>query len=212
MMKKNYSIAFVLVIVSLFSLVQAAYSMDGRSLTDDTVLLLQQSNPGAGTVSPGLGVHHFGLNEEVTLSATPRPGYRFMYWLGEVTDPVANRTIVYLDAPKIIIAVFEQAEFGFLVPLELQNTLGGIGGLRPSSGDYSNTAGGGDIRWPEYKWPEPPRWNPPSPPEEPELPDEFPIPQMPEPATVLLLGLGGLLFIRRRPANQYKNTTEQMGR
>jgi hypothetical protein len=209
MMKQNRSIFVgwqrviaILVLAGLFyGLLEPAYCQDSASQAsgerqpwaDGTVLLLQQTNPEAGTITPGTGVHYFVLNAEVTLTAVPKTGYYFVYWIGDVIDPTANSTIVYLDTPKIIIAVFERSEYEFLTEENLQNTLGSGGGMRAGGGDYSRQGGGGDVKLPKFKWPQPP-------PEEtpPELPDEFPIP-LPEPATVLLLGLGGLLFVRRSP-------------
>lgn len=172
-----------------------------------TVLLLQQANPEAGTVIPGVGVHYFGLNTEVTLTAVPKPNYYFVYWIGDVSDPTAKRTIVYLDAPKIIIAVFERSEYELELEEGLQNTLGRGGRLRPSAGDYSRggTSAIGAKRYKRRKLslPSTPPAVTPSLPDEFPVPneeesDEFPVPQLPEPATVLLLGLGGLLFVRRR--------------
>lgn len=190
--------------VVLYGLLEPAYCQDTASQSserqpwaDGTVLLLQQMPPQSGEVNPATGVHYFNLNAEVTLTAIPKPGYYFVYWIGDVSDPTANSTIAYLDIPKIIIAVFERSEYDLLLEEQLQNTLGGYSSLRGRAGDYSNTAGGGVVIPDKYKQPEWPDWNPPAPPEKPELPDDFPIP-LPEPATILLLGLGGLLFIRRK--------------
>jgi hypothetical protein len=195
----------ILALAGLFyGLLEPAYCQDSASQAfgeqqpwaDGTVLLLQQTNPEAGTVTPSTGVHYFGLNAEVTLTAVPKTGYYFVYWIGDVIDPTANSTIVYLDAPKIIIAVFERSEYEFPKEENLTNTLGGYGGLRAGGGDYARQGGGGDVKY-KYEWPQPPPTE--------ELPDEFPIPQyeesedfpvpLPEPATVLLLGLGSLFFI-----------------
>ncbi len=160
--------------------------------TDGTALLLQQTPPQGGTITPDVGVHHFDLNTDVTLTAVPRPGYQFVYWLGDVSDPTANRTVVYLDAPKIVIAIFERAEYKFLDVQEMTQSAPG-GGLFAGAADYARQGfGGGGGRKPEKpRWPEPPDGEP-----EPE-PDDFPVP-IPEPATVCLLSLGGLILLRRR--------------
>jgi len=223
-MKQNRSIfigwqGVILALAVVLGLLEPAYCQDTASQpfaerqprTDATVLLLQQTPPQAGKINPRVGVHHFDLNAEVTLTAVPEPGYYFVYWIGDVSDPTANSTIVYLDTPKIVIAVFERSEFEFLLEEELQSTLGSGGGLYPSAPDYSNQgySGGGAKRPSKFKWPlqrEQPRPEE-VPPEE--VPDKFPVPRpeevsddfpvpIPEPATVLLLGLGGLLFVRRR--------------
>jgi hypothetical protein len=160
--------------------------------TDGTALLLQQAPPQGGIITPDVGVHHFDLNTDVTLTAVPRPGYQFIYWLGDVSDPTANRTVVYLDAPKIVVAIFERAEYKFLDVQERSQSAPG-GGLSRSAADYGRQGfGGGGGRRPEKpRWPEPPDQEP-----QPE-PDDFPVP-IPEPATVCLLGLGGLILLRRK--------------
>lgn len=191
--------------VVLYGLLEPAYCRDtaSKSFTerqpwaDGTVLLLQQIPSQGGEVSPATGVHYFNLNEEVTLNAVPKPGYYFVYWIGDVSNPTANSTIAYLDTPKIIIAVFERSEYDIMLEEQLQNTLGGRSSLRGHAGDYSRTAGGGYIIWPRYKWPKEKDQTPLGPPGQPELSDDFPIP-LPEPATILLLGLGSLLFVRQK--------------
>lgn len=213
-MKQNRSIfiewrgVILASVVVLYGLLEPAYCQDTASQpfaewqprTDTTVLLMQQPDSHAGTVTPDVGVHHFDLDAEVLLTAVPKPGYYFVYWIGDVSDPTAISTIIYMDAPKIVVAVFARSEFSFLLDETMMLGGGGGGGLRPSAADYSNQgySGGGSKR------PSRPHL-PPEPEEEPdkfpvpeeELPDEFPVPT-PEPTTVLLLGLGSLLLVRRR--------------
>ncbi len=175
--------------------------------SDDPVLLLQQTPPEAGKITPGVGVHHFESGTEVTLTAIPRPGYQFIYWLGDVSDSTANSTIVYLDAPKIVLAVFEQSEYEFLLAEESsQSGRRGGGGLLPSAPDYvrQGYTGGGAER------PRKPTWRTAAEmaTAEPEEPEDFPIPKegddipvpIPEPATILLLGFGSLALLRKRRA------------
>ncbi len=173
------------------------------------MLLLQQTPPQGGTITPAVGVHNFGLNTDVTLTAIPKPGYQFVYWLGDVSDPTANRTIVYLDAPKIVIAVFEQSEYEFLAVQERAQSAPG-GGLFRSAADYARQRGGqggnggGGGRRPG-----------PLEPPEPEKPEDFPVPKVgedfpvpevgedfpvpiPEPATLSFLALGSLVLLRKR--------------
>lgn len=179
----------------LYALLEPAYC---QHPSDGTLLLLQQTPPQGGMINPRTGIHYFDLNAEVTLTAVPKPGYFFVYWMGDVSDPTANSTIVYLDTPKIVIAVFERSEYELMEEERLQNTLGRGGGLFGSPADYSNQGySGGGAKRPEKPTPPPTPPPPPPPPTPPPTPDEFPVP-VPEPATVLLLGAGSLLTLRRR--------------
>jgi len=185
--------------------------------TDGTVLLLQQSPPDGGTVSPAVGVHAFEQNANVTLTATPKPGYQFVYWLGDVSDTAASTTTAYLDTPKIIIAVFERVKYDFALFEELPpSRAGGGGGGRPvrSPAGYTGQGGFGGpggrrphkrIR-PTYELPE---FDDDQGEDDFPVPDDiddFPVPDpepIPEPATGLLLALGAFLA---RPKRKQKNT------
>jgi hypothetical protein len=103
--------------------------------TSNVALLLQQTPSKGGAITPDAGVYHFKMNSEITLTAAPKPGYQFAYWLGDVSDPSAVSTIVYLDKPKIIIAVFEQSGYG--VPAVEKGISGGGGGGGGGSGFVS---------------------------------------------------------------------------
>lgn len=164
-------------------------------------LLIEQSPVGAGKVAPQLGVYKAGLDEVVTLTAIAKPGYQFVYWLGDVTDPTTNETMIVVDSPKIVIAVFERSKFD--LPLEAGIVSGlGRGGLRGVP-DFRPRGGGGGQR----RLPPPP--GPVEPPPEP-LEHDFPVPgepfpvpenddeEIPEPATAALLGLGTLLLTMGR--------------
>ena len=190
-MKRSSSIcvrrkaAILAAIFILCALLKPAYCE-----TDGTALLLQQAPVQGGTITPDVGVHHFDLNTDVTLTAVPRPGYQFIYWLGDVSDPTANRTVVYLDAPKIVVAIFERAEYKFLDVQERAQSAPG-GGLFAGAADYARQGfWGGGGRRPQSR-PRPPDQEP-----QPE-PDDFPVP-IPEPTTICLLGLGGLILLPRR--------------
>lgn len=183
-------ILFLVLTVVFRGLPEPAYCQ-----TAGPVLLLQQIPANGGTITPGEGVHYPQQNTNVTLTAVPRAGYQFVYWLGDVSEATSNRTTAYLDAPKIVVAVFERVEFELEGVTEMtQNIPGGQwGGRWASSADYSRqgySGGGGSqpsIRRALSKPPEP----------EP-LPKEIPVP-IPEPATVILLGLGSfLVFAGRR--------------
>ena len=186
------------------AVIAAALPGSAYCQADAPVLLLQQTPAQGGTVTPNVGVHHFDLNAEVTLTAIPKPGYQFVYWLGDVSDPTASSSVVYLDTPKIVIAVFEQVKYEFLVVEEMAQSSPGGGGLRRSAGDYSRQGGGGGGRKRPHKLRRPSPYEPEEPqdfpvPEEGEA-NDFPVPEIPEPATVILLTLGSLLaFAKRTP-------------
>jgi hypothetical protein len=162
--------------------------------TNSPVLLLHQSPQEGGTLTPDVGIHHLALNTSVTLTAIPRPGYQFVCWLGDVGDPTANSTTLYLDAPKIVVAVFELAEYD-LLPMEGGPKSAPAGGLLASAADY---AGQGGFGGPGGRRPRTFRLPEQSEPSEPEEQDEFPVPA-PEPSTGVLLVAGSLfVFARRR--------------
>jgi hypothetical protein len=80
----------------------------------DYAVLIQESPVGAGQIKPGVGIHTYGENEIVTLTTVPNQGWHFGYWMGDVSDPTVNRTMMSVDGPKIIIAVFTRDEYEFL--------------------------------------------------------------------------------------------------
>lgn len=173
------------VAILAFGLIVPAYSQ-----TQDIVLLIEQTPVKGGEISPAAGVHHFKPGTEVMLSAIPKPGYKFIHWLGEVSDATANKTVVYLDKPKVIIAVFEQAEHSISADGDALPAGGGgaPGGLFPTALDLSRPGGfgGGGGAKPEklvYY-----------------VKDKKPIPkapEVPEPATGLLLIMGSLFTLKR---------------
>lgn len=121
--------------IIMFALVAAAFLPAARSRALEVPMLLQESPSGAGVVTPSPGVHRFAWNAQVTLIATPRPGYEFIYWLGDVLDPRANRTQTFLDKPKIIVAVFGPTQY------QTQPASGGEGG----AGGGGRFVGGGFL-------------------------------------------------------------------
>jgi len=178
-------ITLVVAIMSL-GLIVPAYSQ-----TQDIVLLIEQTPIKGGEITPAAGVHHFKPGTEVLLTAVPKPGYKFIHWLGEVSDATANKTVVYLDKPKVIIAVFEQAEHGVSADGGTLPAGGGgaPGGLFPTALNLSRPGGFGGgggakpekiVYYVEDTKPKPK------------------VPEVPEPATGLLLIMGSLFTLKRR--------------
>jgi hypothetical protein len=159
----------------------------------DYALMVQQTPSDGGTVTPDVGVHNVSANGAVTVTATPKAGYQFMYWLGDVSDSTSNSTVVSLNAPKIVVAVFQRSEYE--LPFESpaaaeggggggggelsrnQQSVGGGGGISPASGSSSGNSQN-----------QPRQTNG----------DNPPVPEVPEPATMLLLGVGSLLALTRK--------------
>jgi len=161
------------------------------SQTQEIVLLIEQTPVKGGEITPAAGVHHFKPGTEVMLTAVPKPGYKFIHWLGEVSDATANKTVVYLDKPKVIIAVFEQAEHSVSADGGALPAGGGgaPGGLFPTALDLSRPGGfggGGGVKPEKLVY---------------YIKDKKPIPkvpEVPEPATGLLLIMGSLFALKRR--------------
>jgi hypothetical protein len=176
-------------------------------------LIIQNSPVNGGTVTPGLGVQRFGLNEVVTLRAIPKPGYYFVYWLGDVIEETSEETTVVVDSPKIIIAIFERTEYSTLTELDTIRPGIGRGGAMAVRTDFRMgpriSPGGWKDR--DWDWPTFEPWVPPGPFPVPDgdmgedvpLPvdNDIPVPDdepVPEPATMLLLGAGAVFAISRR--------------
>ena len=140
-------------------------------------VLLEESPAGAGYVTPEVGIHE-DKGGVMDIRAVPKPGYRFLYWLGDVEDSSENETTVNVDSPKIVIAVFsrttDSAASTALTPSPA------IGGLRPSSLPSENSYYGATT-YPDPTDPEDPHDNP-----------------VPEPSTVALLAAGAILTCRKR--------------
>ncbi len=179
---------------------------------DGYALLIQQSPPNGGVITPGIGVYDAELDERVTIKAIPKPGYRFMIWLGDVDDPTSNVTTVFADGPKIVIAVFERSEFEPEEKKEYEDEgfefggSGGRGGTRRGSHPFGGGGGGAPGAWPT--WPD---WDWPDLPDDDDDDDEndlpvpgddggLPVPDepIPEPATIMLFGLGASFVLRRK--------------
>lgn len=140
-------------------------------LAEDVAVLIGQSPPNGGEVAGGTGVRYYPSGSMIRLLAIPRPGFQFVYWLGDVVDPLLISTVVHIDGPKIIIAVY--AKLPEDEPLESAS---------PQIGVAAGSAETG-VRAAEPK-PSPPHPPPPPPPPA-------------EPSTIFLFGLAAVILRRR---------------
>lgn len=207
--------------VTILAIITILLSLGGSAYCDSTgvSLLLQQIPAQGGTITPNVGVHQLTPNSEIVLTANPKPGYRFICWLGDVSDPKSSSTVAYIDGPKIIIALFERTEYEDLFPKTIASGGGGGGGGGTAgSADggsppvFANPSGlmigGGGNAKPKVFSPTPPSL--PLPIDLDKLivkPPTFIAPAqdepvIPEPATAILFALGGLFTLIRRQKSE----------
>ena len=183
--------------IPLFPL--ASCHAEQLTIAERYAVLVEQSPVDAGFVTPEPGIHEHDENNILMLRAIPKPGYTFLHWLGDVDDMTANETFTTTSSPKIIIAVFHRkGNLGRLSASITESTEGrGLTTLRRNNPPIRNSGGfrgGGGGTVPPYT---PPPYSPPSydPPEEEEE-------EVPEPATLLTLGLGAIILMqcyRKKP-------------
>ena len=179
-----------------FSLIASIFAFSPAfSQSNKYTLLVQQTPSDGGQVTPLAGSYKYDPGTEITLTAKPNNGYEFAYWLGDVSNQQASSTIVLLNKPKIIIAVFQPIQNNL-------NVSGDIGGGGAISGLVSNPvtigqpaslSSGGAGKPQQQKVYAPAGENP---------------PVVPEPATGVLLTLGSILTFtkkRKRKVNLSQN-------
>ncbi len=214
-MRKQMNQKMILSFVFSLSVLIPAVSAQAQQI-DSYALLIQQSPPDAGSVTPGSGVHEMEIGQTVSLSAIPKPGYRFLYWLGDVSVAGTSDTTIQIDSPKMVVAVFTRQAYEQELPgvkiIQGANAAGG-GGARiigsPIRSPGSVTPGSyydpGDIiyNFPENIINDDDEIFDDGIPVPGEGADDIPVPgedgeEVPEPATILLLGLGSAAFFRRK--------------
>jgi hypothetical protein len=165
------------------------FSAHASAQEDGTSLMLDVTPPQGGSLNIVPGVHSYDRFAAVTLVATPKPGYQFVYWMGNVTDAATGTTMVFLDSPKMVIAVFERNKFETTEDGGLESEMiGGVdssGGLARSGGLPDSSLGGaaGGTRQHGNS--------------SPSSPNDVPVP-VPEPVTVVLFFAGSLMLAKSR--------------
>jgi hypothetical protein len=179
------------------------FSAQASGQEDGTALMLEMTPPQGGSLNIVPGVHSYDRFAAVTLIATPKPGYQFVYWMGNVSNATTSTTTVFLDSPKMVIAVFERNVFETFEKVGLESDYisggegnGGLvrsGGASDSSLDPEVENGVAEVKRPHYSQPPTPN-------------NDFPVPKdnsetnppVPEPATVTLFFAGFLMLARSR--------------
>ena len=190
-------------ILSLIFLVAVVMAFAPACMAGSYVLLVEQTPIEGGIINPGVGVHSFTPGEMVTLTATPRPGYQFVRWMGDVSSADTSSTTVTLDAPKMLVAVFERVEYALLSPTEETIEDEGGGGAGGGSGRLTGQSGaptgGGGISpasSPVYNGSSSPIVIPPDDDDD-DTDGEIPVPT-PEPGTIAMMILGATIVRRRK--------------
>lgn len=73
--------------------------------------ILNIKTEGEGKVEPEEGVHQYNEGEEVSLKATPKEGWEFSNWTGDIFT-VSPETNITMDENKEVVAIFNEIEDG----------------------------------------------------------------------------------------------------
>ncbi len=101
-------------------------------------LSMAVSPPGTGTTEPAEGgPYSILLNDVVSISATPGPGYRFDHWMVsaglEPDNPTSSSTTIRMDQDKTVTAVFMAVELTMAAsPASAGFTAPAVGGPYPT--------------------------------------------------------------------------------
>lgn len=150
-------------------------------------LMVQQSPSDGGVTIPSAGVHQMDVAQSLPLTAVAKPGYRFVSWLGDVSDTATRQTTTQMDSPKIVVAIFERIDDEIVVATEAAVAGASAGGTVRSASPFTakssasvGSSGGGTVEQIVPTVTEP----------------------VPEPATGIILASGILVALRRRTSKK----------
>ncbi len=103
-------------------------------------LTVAVSPASGGSTLPAAGTHSYCQGSEVTLTATPAPGYEFVNWSGDVSDPNSATTLVYINGHKTVTANFRDVTVTQYT-LTMQVNQAGWGTTTPAVGTITYAAG-----------------------------------------------------------------------
>ena len=166
-----------LAVVLLIALIPAA------SYAETLALILRQAPSSGGKMDPEPGLYYFERGTEVSLTASPKRGYKFIRWFGEVADATAVTTTTYLNRAKVVVAVFQSVQHRVeLTDMDrATNGAGSPGGRITGRSVYVGGGGGGGVSYTHI------------PPEQ-----HIRYIVIPEPGTILLVGICAALVRSRR--------------
>jgi len=78
--------------------------------TQTKAVNLEMMVEGNGKTDPSLGKHSYGLNEKISVTAKPDPGWVFSSWGGDASGNY-NPTIITMDNDKQVVAYFARLDF-----------------------------------------------------------------------------------------------------
>lgn len=176
-----------------------AAGVSAMAADDEGFALLVQSSPvDGGSVTPGNGVHKVQIGGKMQLTAVPRTGFRFLYWVGDVGQIDTTETTVEMSGPKLVVAVFVRERFEDMLPAGVISgpaTGGTYASSGPSAGGRGYGTANGYRDFGGFSTPTPP-----------EDDNSTLVPEVPEPATMLLLATGAIALARKQRISNHRTS------
>ncbi len=189
-MNKNKLCQTLLVMSMVFAASVPAIAADDAGFA----LLVQSSHVDGGNIMPGNGVHKVQIGGKMQLTAVPRAGFRFLYWVGDVGQIDTAETTVEMSSPKLVVAVFSRESFEDMLPAGVISGAADGGTYASAGADSGTRSYGTTYAYDDYDYP---TW-----PDEEEDDNSTIVPEVPEPATMLLLAFGAAALARRYKRKQ----------